>query len=221
MRVNIHPFIAHVSVLRQRATPRVRAAVERALTARFDFVRDSASAVAAAAAQHHQVRRRGAAAPRKPPPPPQRQYVHRGGAAFVRADDAGGLVWIRNRLRKQPGQLKLLGELRRHARALDALFCVFDAKAPGAEASTVAAFVDLIANALIARPPLDVDAPGPTRAARSSSAVKDLKIERPASPATLDQASRSSSPTTLREQRGSPRSLLAVVAAELAPLSER
>lgn len=175
VRVNIHPFIAHVPVLKGalRST-KVSAAVERALTARLDFVRDSASAVAASSASQH---KRGGTAPVA-----TRQYVHRGGAAFVRADDGGGLLWIRNRLRREAGpSAALLASLRAHAAVLRALVAVVDTMGPlGVKAETV---IDSVADFLVAVP--DEDAPMPsnrlaTDAPLRSDSVRSLQVQTPA-----------------------------------------
>ena len=180
VRVNIHPFIAHVPILNGALkSSKVSAAVERALTARLDFVRDSASAVAASSAAQRTPRNgtKGVVT---------RQYVHRGGAAFVRADDGGGLLWIRNRLRRETGPAaELLKSLRAHAAVLRALVAVVDSIGlPEEKTSTI---VDRVADYLVAAP--DEDAPVP-----SSRLASDTPMRRPDSPGVLERVASMQTP---------------------------
>jgi hypothetical protein len=179
VRVNIHPFIAHVPILNGALkSSKVSAAVERALTARLDFVRDSASAVAASSAAQRTPRRHKGVV--------TRQYVHRGGAAFVRADDGGGLLWIRNRLRRETGPAaELLKSLRAHAAVLRALVSVVDSIGlPEEKTSTI---VDRVADYLVAAP--DEDAPVP-----SSRLASDTPMRRPDSPGVLERVASMQTP---------------------------
>ena len=180
MRVNIHPFIAHVPILNGALkSSKVSAAVERALTARLDFVRDSASAVAASSAAQRTPRNgtKGVVT---------RQYVHRGGAAFVRADDGGGLLWIRNRLRRETGPAaELLKSLRAHAAVLRALVSVVDSI--GLPEEKTPSIVDRVADYLVAAP--DEDAPVP-----SSRLASDTPMRRPDSPGVLERVASMQTP---------------------------